>query len=65
MSVLVSVKRLRPEHRSSGLMGSQVYRLDVAPRKKTQTPTGPAPPPMLVPTLHDFHDVTSAEAKLG
>lgn len=41
-----------------------MYRLHVAPGEKTQAPTGPAPPPVWVPTLHDFHDVTSAEAEL-
>lgn len=62
--VLLSVKKLSPEHRSSGLVGSQVYRLHVTAWEEAQAPASPAPPPVRILTLHDFHDVASAEAKL-
>lgn len=55
---------MSPERRSSGLVGSQVYRLHVAPWEEAQAPACPAPPPVWVLTLHNFDNVTSAEAEL-
>lgn len=48
-----------------GPLGSQVHRLDIAPREEADAPAETASPPAGVKALQDLNDVTAAEAELG